>query len=144
MSLTKELSIILADTYALYLKTQNFHWHVRGAQFMSLHQLFEKQYKELAEAVDTVAERLLITGHKAPATFKEFEMLKRIKDGDSSLSSNQMVTELAQDHNTLVRDLNRALSLVQEQNDEGTATLLGDRIAAHEKAHWILTASIEG
>ncbi|MDX1836565.1 DNA starvation/stationary phase protection protein [Legionella taurinensis] len=143
MSIAKELSIILADTYALYLKTQNYHWHVRGPQFKSLHGLFETQYTELAEAVDEVAERLLITGNKAPATFKEFESLKRIKDGDSSLDANQMVIELAQDHSTLVKDLNRALALAQEQNDEGTATLLGDRIAAHEKAHWMLAASAE-
>ncbi|KTD48737.1 DNA-binding protein [Legionella rubrilucens] len=143
MSIAKELSIILADTYALYLKTQNYHWHVRGPQFKSLHGLFEMQYTELAEAVDEVAERLLITGNKAPATFKEFESLKRIKDGDSSLNANQMVVELAQDHSTLVKDLNRALTLAQEQNDEGTATLLGDRIAAHEKAHWMLAASAE-
>ncbi|QRN04359.1 DNA starvation/stationary phase protection protein [Legionella sp. MW5194] len=143
MSIAKELSIILADTYALYLKTQNYHWHVRGPQFKSLHGLFETQYTELAEAVDEVAERLLITGNKAPATFKEFESLKRIKDGDSSLDANQMVIELAQDHSTLVKDLNRALTLAQEQNDEGTATLLGDRIAAHEKAHWMLAASAE-
>ncbi|KTD00004.1 Dps family protein [Legionella erythra] len=143
MSIANELSIILADTYALYLKTQNYHWHVRGPQFKSLHGLFEMQYTELAQAVDEVAERLLITGNKAPATFKEFERLKRIKDGDSSLNANQMVIELAQDHSTLVKDLNRALALAQEQNDEGTATLLGDRIAAHEKAHWMLAASAE-
>lgn len=143
MSIANELSIILADTYALYLKTQNYHWHVRGPQFKSLHGLFEMQYTELAQAVDEVAERLLITGNKAPATFKEFERLKRLKDGNSSLDANQMVIELAQDHSTLVKDLNRALVLAQEQNDEGTATLLGDRIAAHEKAHWMLSASAE-
>ena len=67
--IVKKLEIILADTYALYLKTQNYHWHVKGPQFKSLHELFEMQYRELAEAVDGVAERLLIMGHKAPATF---------------------------------------------------------------------------
>jgi starvation-inducible DNA-binding protein len=135
------LSIILADTYALYLKTQNYHWHVKGPQFKGLHELFESQYLELAQAVDDVAERILITGNKAPATFGEFEKLKRIKDGNSSLDANQMVTELAEDHNTLVADLNQSLKLAQENNDEGTATLLGDRIAAHEKARWMLNAS---
>lgn len=139
----KKLSIILADTYALYLKTQNYHWHVKGAQFKGLHELFEMQYQELADAVDEVAERILITGNKAPATFKEFESLKRIKDGNSSLSANEMVKELAEDHNTLVTDLNRSLKLAQENNDEGTATLLGDRIAAHEKARWMLHASCD-
>ncbi|KTC68199.1 DNA binding stress protein [Legionella birminghamensis] len=139
----EKLSVILADTYALYLKTQNYHWHVKGPQFKSLHELFEMQYKELAEAVDQIAERILITGHKAPATFKEFERLKRIKDGNSGNSANQMVIELAEDNATLVKDLNQALTLVQENHDEGTANLLSDRIAAHEKAHWMLNASQE-
>ncbi|KTD25867.1 Dps family protein [Legionella maceachernii] len=139
----KRLSIIMADTYALYLKTQNYHWHVKGPQFKGLHQLFDEQYHQLADAVDLVAERIRTIGHKVPATFKEFESLKRIKDGDSSINSNQMVTELAQDHDTLVKDLNQALALAQKNKDEGTANLLADRIEEHEKSRWMLEASRE-
>ncbi|STX29524.1 starvation-inducible DNA-binding protein [Legionella beliardensis] len=138
-----QLSILLADTYALYLKTQNYHWHVKGAQFKALHELFERQYQELAEAVDEVAERILILGHKAPATFNEYNQLKRVKDGNSGISANEMVKELANDHGTLIKDLNQSLKLAQEQADEGTVTLLSDRIAAHEKSRWMLSASSE-
>lgn len=139
--LMNKLSIIMADTYALYLKTQNYHWHVKGPHFKPLHELFEAQYRELAEAVDAVAERMLMMGHKAPATFKEFERLKTIKDGDSGLSSNQMVSELATDNSTLVKDLNKAMLLAQEAHDEGTVNLLSERVAVHQKAHWMLNAS---
>ncbi|STX52162.1 starvation-inducible DNA-binding protein [Legionella busanensis] len=138
-----QLSILLADTYALYLKTQNYHWHVRGAQFKALHELFENQYQELAEAVDEIAERILILGHKAPATFDEFNRLKRVKDGDSNRLANEMVKELAQDNGTLIKDLNQSLKIAQEHADEGTVTLLSDRIAAHEKARWMLAASAD-
>lgn len=138
-----KLEIALADTYALYLKTQNYHWHVKGARFKSLHELFEKQYKELAQAVDDLAERILIKGHKAPATFDEYNKLKTIKDGNSSLDANDMVKELAHDNSILVTDLNKALKIAQENSDEGSVTLLSDRIAAHEKARWMLAASIE-
>ncbi len=141
-TIIKKLEIVLADTYALYLKTQNYHWHVKGPQFKSLHELFEMQYQELAEAVDQVAERILIMGHKAPATFNAFNQLKTIKDGDSSLDANHMVSELAQDHNLLVKDLNKAIKLAQEEGDEGSVTLLSERIAAHEKAHWMLSSSV--
>lgn len=140
-AIIKRLEVTLADTYALYLKTQNYHWHVRGPQFKSLHELFEMQYKELAEAVDQVAERILMMGHKAPATFTEYNQLKTIKDGNSSLSANQMLSELADDHRVLVRDLNQAIKMAQENNDEGTISLLSERIAAHQKAHWMLAAS---
>lgn len=139
--IVKKLSVILADTYALYLKTQNYHWHVKGPQFKSLHELFEMQYQELAQAVDEVAERILILGHCAPATFKEFETLKTIKDGSSKSDSNKMVTELANDHDTLVRDLNSAMTLAQKSQDEGTVDLLTNRISAHEKARWMLRSS---
>jgi starvation-inducible DNA-binding protein len=136
-----KLEIALADTYALYLKTQNYHWHVTGPQFKSLHELFEMHYKELAEAVDLLAERIRIMGHRAPATFAEFNQLKTIKDGDSSSNADHMLSELAADHGLLVRDLNLAIKIAQENNDEGTVTLLSDRIAAHQKAHWMLAAS---
>lgn len=136
-----KLSIILADTYALYLKTQNYHWHVKGPQFKSLHELFERQYQELAEAVDQVAERILIKGHNAPATFKDFEKLKTLKDGDSNSKANDMVTQLAIDHDTLVKDLNAAMAMAQKANDEGTANLLSNRIESHEKFRWMLRSS---
>ncbi len=136
-----KLSVLLADTYALYLKTQNYHWHVKGPQFKSLHELFERQYIELAEAVDQVAERILIKGHKAPATFKELDGLRTIQDGNSNASANDMVTTLAKDHETLVKDLNGAMTMAQEISDEGTVNLLANRIESHEKASWMLRSS---
>lgn len=142
-ALSNKLNALLADTYALYLKTQNYHWHVTGIQFKSLHELFEIQYQELALAVDLLAERIVMKGNKAPATFREFEKLTQIREGDSSISANQMVMELADDNNTLVEDLNQTLLLAQEQRDEGTVSLLSDRLMAHEKARWMLNASRE-
>ena len=142
-TLIHKLEIILADTYALYLKTQNYHWHVKGPQFKSLHELFELQYKELANAIDEIAERIIIMGHKAPATFRELVELKTIKEGDSSLDANSMLNQLANDNATLVADLNKAMVSAQENNDEGSVNLLSTRIAAHEKAHWMLSASKE-
>lgn len=141
--LMNKMAVIMADTYALYLKTQNYHWHVKGPHFKSLHELFEAQYQELALAVDSVAERMIMMGHSVPATFKQLNQLKTIKDGDSSLSSNEMVIELAHDNATLVKDLNSALAIAQAANDEGTVNLLSERVFFHQKAHWMLSASRE-
>ena len=141
--LLAQLEVLLADTYALYLKTQNYHWHVTGPQFKALHELFEGQYQELALAVDAIAEQLRIMDHAAPATFKDFERLKTVEDGDSNASANQMVSELAEDNDALVNDLNRAMQLAQEINDEGSVNILSDRISAHEKARWMLRVSRE-
>jgi starvation-inducible DNA-binding protein len=142
-AIVEKLSVLLADTYAIYLKTQNYHWHVRGPQFKTLHELFEEHYTELAMAVDELAERIRILGHNAPATFNEFNQLKTITDGDANASANEMVIDLHQDHQKIIDDLYQAIEVAQENNDEGSIALLSERIAAHEKARWMLGVSIE-
>jgi len=132
---------LLADTYTLYLKTQNYHWHVRGPYFKTLHLMFEEQYIQLAAGVDMLAERILTLGHSAPASFAEFDKLRSIKEGDSKKTAEQMIAELCDDHQLILKDLYKVLKIAQELNDEGSTTLLGDRIAEHEKIHWMLSAS---
>lgn len=132
---------LLADTYTLYLKTQNYHWHVRGPNFKSLHLMLEEQYVQLAAAVDVLAERIVTLGHNAPASFAEFNSLRSIKEGDAKKTADQMIEDLCDDHQFILADLYKVLKIAQEQNDEGSANLLGDRIAEHEKIHWMLRAS---
>ena len=74
------LSLLLADTYTLYLKTHNFHWNVTGPMFVTLHTLFEEHYTELATAVDEIAERIRALGFPAPGTFQQFSALSTIKE----------------------------------------------------------------
>jgi starvation-inducible DNA-binding protein len=138
-----KLSVLLADTYAVYLKTQNYHWHVVGPQFSALHQLFETGYKELAEAVDQIAERIRIMGCLAPATFTEYQRLKTIQDGRSDISANQMLLDLVHDHGLLLNDIDQALQLAQQAKDEGSVDLLTDRMSAHEKMRWMLSVSCD-
>ncbi len=132
---------LMADTYTLYLKTQNYHWHVRGPHFKTLHLMFEEQYMQLALGVDALAERILTLGRNAPATFAEFSQLRTLEEGNSSRTAEQMVAALCEDHQLILKDLYKVLKMAQEVNDEGSATLLGDRIAEHEKNHWMLKAS---
>lgn len=141
MSMEKKLAVVLADTYALYLKTQGYHWHVKGPQFKSLHELFEAHYQELAEAVDAIAERILMLGGQAPASFKEFMALKTLKDGDTSSNSEHMLADLCEDHDNLLKTLQATMSEANDQHDEGTMALLSERIAHHEKMRWMLNAS---
>jgi starvation-inducible DNA-binding protein len=132
---------LLADTYTLYLKTQNYHWNVHGPYFKTLHIMFEEQYMQLALGVDALAERIVTLGHIAPASFAEFSALRSIKEGDSKKTAEHMVAELCDDHQLIIKDLYKVLKIAQEHNDEGSTTLLGDRIAEHEKTHWMLRAS---
>lgn len=140
-NMLESLSKLLADTYALYLKTQNYHWHVRGQSFRSLHDLFEEEYRNLAEAVDTIAERILTLGGEAPASFKAYNDLTSIKDGNSKASAQEMLEDLYNDHQQVINDLNNTIGLAQDNADEGTIALLSERIAEHEKIRWMLGAS---
>lgn len=133
---------ILADTYALYLKTQNFHWNVEGPHFRELHKLFEGQYEELAEAIDSIAERIRALGHKAPASFSAYQKISHIQEGDAHAKSDEMLRALANDHQHLSEHLKKARAIADEVSDVGTISLLEDRVLEHDKAAWMLNASL--
>lgn len=141
-TLVNDLKKTLADTYALYLKTQNYHWNVTGPNFESLHLLLEAQYKELAEAIDLIAERIRALGAKTPASFSIFNQAKTIPDGDESGTSPQMVKALADDQVLIINTLKQTLSSAQAIKDEVSINILVDRIQAHEKNHWMLESSL--
>jgi starvation-inducible DNA-binding protein len=88
------LSKLLADTYTLSLKTQNFHWNVTGPNFKSLHVMFDEQYQELAAAVDTLAERIRALGVFTPASFTQFAKLAKVKESNDVPSWDKMLTQL--------------------------------------------------
>lgn len=141
-TVVEQLKSLLADTYTLYLKTQNFHWHVKGPNFVELHELFEQQYTELATAIDDVAERIRMLGEIAPASFDDFTKFRTLKDGNALLASNDMLQMLHSDHQSLITNLNALLKLASENSDEGTVSLLSERIATHEKMAWMLSSSM--
>jgi starvation-inducible DNA-binding protein len=135
-----ELGKLMANTYALYLKTQNFHWHVRGKNFISLHEFLEGHYKSLAEAVDGLAERIVMLGGQAPATFTQLEQLSTIKAGDSNTAAEQMLAQLADDHASLIDDIKALNTLADGDNDLATCNVCAERIDAHEKMRWMLAS----
>lgn len=138
----EDLSHLLANTYTLALKTQNFHWNVTGPQFHSLHKMFEEQYDELNEAIDEIAERIRALGKYAPASFAAFTKLSTIKDETSVPSANEMVKALLKDHETIIDTIRKAFPHVEEAADEATTDLLVTRMEVHEKTAWMLRSSV--
>lgn len=142
ISVAKSLSIVLANSYALYLKTQNYHWNVTGPNFSSLHGLFEEQYNDLFAANDEIAERIRTLGEKVPASFKIFDNDSEIADGNENACAETMVKELADDQQVIIKLLQSTLKVAQEVNDEVTIGLVTDRLAVHEKNAWMLHSSL--
>lgn len=142
-AVAEKLSHVLADSYLLYLKTQNFHWNVTGPLFRDLHKLFEEQYRELAESIDVVAERIRALDSFAPASFAEFCKLSQIKEETKHLKAEAMLKQLISDHEKVNAYLHDIFDSVQKTGDEGTADLLIERMRAHEKYIWMLKSFFE-
>ena len=138
----KALEKALADSYVLYIKTQNFHWNVKGHHFSSLHTLFEQQYTDLAAAADEIAERIRALGASAPGSMQAFLDLTCIKESGSDLTADKMVKALADDQTKIVATMKAALEAAQKSDDEVTADLMIGRMTIHEKNRWMLNSSI--
>jgi len=137
------LSHLLADTYSLYLKTHNFHWNVTGPMFQTLHVMFETQYDELAIAVDLIAERIRALGHPAPGTYGDYQRLSAIAETVGVPRATDMIAELVQGQETVVRTARSLFPAVETAHDEATADLLTQRIQLHEKTAWMLRSLLE-
>ncbi len=136
------LSRVLADTYALYLKTHAFHWNVTGPQFQTLHTLFETQYTELAVAVDDIAERIRALGVFAPGSYSQFAKLSTVKEETGVPSAEDMIKQLVQDNEAVVRAARAVLPVAEAGQDEASVDLLVGRMRIHEKTAWMLRSMV--
>ena len=143
LAIAKGLGHLLADTYTLYLKTHNFHWNVTGPMFQTLHLMFETQYNELALAVDLIAERIRSLGAPAPGTYAEFVKLSSIKEAAGVPRARDMIKQLVEGQEAVVRTARKMFPLVEKAGDEATADLLTQRMQLHEKTGWMLRALLE-
>ena len=132
------LSHLLADTYTLYLRTHYFHWNVTGAQFRTLHLMFEEQYNELWMAVDAIAERIRTLGYPVPGTYREFAALTSIADIEGVPAAEDMVGLLVEGHEAVCRTARALLAPTTKGEDESTADLVTQRLQIHEKTAWML------
>lgn len=131
---------LLADTFAIYLKTLNYHWNIRNSkEFYPIHILLEKQYTDLAEAADEIAEHIASGGDYAPGTFKELAALTSIKDGSQTYTDMEMLEDLVKDHHSIVE--------MARENEDKVSFLLSDllinRAKDHNKMAWMLESSIK-
>jgi starvation-inducible DNA-binding protein len=137
------LSQLLADTYLLQLRSQNYHWNVVGCNFYQLHKLFEDQYNELSESVDLLAERIRTYGAKAPGSFEKFNQLSELSPDSEPESETGMLESLLEGHTQLKRTLYNCLKACQDVGDEATADVCIERARAHDKHIWMLKAQLD-
>jgi starvation-inducible DNA-binding protein len=141
-NIIKTLESTLANSYALAIKTQNYHWNVTGPNFKQLHLLFEEQYNDILTAIDDIAERIRTLGSKVDGNLSFYKENSKYKPANADLSDKEMIKDLINDNESISVDLNDFIKIAQENNDEATADLYIQRVQIHEKAAWMLRSSL--
>ena len=137
--LSGALTALLADTYALYLKTKNFHWHMSGPHFRDYHLLLDEQADQIFATTDPIAERVRKIGGTTLRSIGQIAARKRLLDNDAEfVTPRDMLAELRDDNKQLTSEMRRTHELCDEYKDVATASLLEVWIDESERRTWFL------
>lgn len=136
--LVQQMKVVLASTFAFYLKAHNFHWNVEGPDFAQYHGFFGDLYEEAFGAVDIIAEKIRALNSYAPGSLSRFSQLSVIDDQINIPTALKMIKELELDNNKLKDELTKAYKLAETANEVGLSNFLQDRIDIHSKHGWML------
>ena len=140
-ALQKAAKIAFASEFTFYLKAHFFHWNVEGINFRELHDLFGTIYEEVYGNIDAFAEKIRALGAYAPGSNSRFSMLSRIEDETDVLPAEQMVVELLQDSDNMVKIIKKVYDIAEAAGEHGFSNFLAERMDAHRKHSWQLRAT---
>jgi starvation-inducible DNA-binding protein len=133
------LVALLADMFALYIKTKNFHWHVSGPNFRDYHLLLDEQADQVFQSTDAIAERARKIGGNTLRSIGHIARLQRIADNDAEyVAPGDMLSELLSDNGRLISSLRKIHELCDAQNDVATASMVENWIDEAERRAWFL------
>lgn len=142
---TGALNALLADVFALYLKTKNFHWHVSGPHFRDYHLMLDEQADQIFAMTDDIAERVRKLGGTTIRSIGHIARLQRVLDNDADyVDPKDMLAELRDDNRDLIARLRETHDLCDEHRDVATASLIENWIDEAERRHWFLFETTRG
>ena len=137
------LTALLADMFAVYLKTKNFHWHVSGPHFRDYHLLLDEQATQILATTDTIAERVRKIGGQTIKSIGHISRLQRIDDNDADeVAPRDMLRELLQDNQRLAEQMMKLHTLCDEHGDVASASLIENWIDEAEGRAWFLLEAV--
>jgi starvation-inducible DNA-binding protein len=137
--ISRALTLLLSDVFALYLKTKNFHWHMSGPHFRDYHLMLDDQGDQIFSMTDAIAERARKLGGTTVRSIGQISRCQRIVDNDAEyVNPLDMIAELRVDNATLTQNMREVHSLCDEAGDVATASLLENWIDESEKRIWFL------
>jgi starvation-inducible DNA-binding protein len=140
--LIKAMKIAFATEYSFYLKAHFYHWNVEGADFSQYHTLFGNIYEEVYGSIDPFAENIRKLGSYTPGSYTRFSMLSQIDDELTVQPAMDMIRELLDDGEKILKVLDMVYDLSEGARQFGISNFLAERIDAHQKHNWMLRATL--
>ena len=140
--MVESAKVVMADTFRFYLRAHGYHWNVEGTDFLEYHQLFEKIYTEVFEALDVIAEEIRGMGVYVPASFGRFNELSNLSDEREQPQALEMVQRLIIENNKILSDIQKAYVEAEAAGNHGFSNLMADRQSAHHKHGWMLRSTL--
>ncbi|MFP3515083.1 DNA starvation/stationary phase protection protein [Pseudomonas sp. SIMBA_077] len=142
INIAAEVNALLADTFAIYMKTKNFHWHMSGPHFRDFHLLLDEQSDEIFATTDAIAERVRKLGRTTIRSIGHVKNLQRLLDNDADfVTPEDMLAELREDNIQLAAYMRATHELCSESGDVATTSLLENWIDEAERRVWFLFES---
>ena len=145
VEITTALRRLLADAFALYLKTKNFHWHMTGQHFRDYHLLLDEHSEQIFAMTDDIAERARKIGGPTLRSISDISRHQRLKDNnDESVDPKEMLAELSTDNQALTRYFRSAHDTCEKYNDVATSSMIEVWIDQTERRTWFLSEIVQG
>jgi starvation-inducible DNA-binding protein len=142
-AISNALRPLLADVFALYVKTKNFHWHMSGPHFRDYHLLLDEQAEQIFEMTDDIAERARKIGGTSIRSIGDIARRQRLHDNDAEyVGPQEMLAELSADNQLLTKELRGVHEVCDEHDDVATASLIENWIDEAERRTWFLSATV--
>jgi len=144
-AVTKTVNVLIADSYALYVKTKNFHWHVTGSHFRDYHLLFDEHADQIFESIDVLAERVRRIGGTTIRSVGHISRLQTLDDDDEEVvMPEKMIERLIDDNRRMAKRQRGAIDICDESRDTPTGNILQELLDQTEKRIWFLHAVSQG
>jgi starvation-inducible DNA-binding protein len=145
MQITEALNPLVANAFALYVKTKNFHWHMSGSHFREYHHMLDKQGEQIFASIDPMAERVRKVGGTTIHSISQINALQTIRDdNDEFVSPGEMMRRLMEDHAQYAKMIRSAHEVCERCNDVATASLLETVLDETERRKWFLFETAQG
>jgi starvation-inducible DNA-binding protein len=143
-AVTEAVNPLIADAFALYVKTKNFHWHLYGPHFRDYHVLFDEQADDILGSIDAMAERVRKIGGATIKSVGHISQLQTIEDdNDDLVDAKTMVKRLAEDNGKMAKAVHDTITLCDKNHDTATSNLLQDILDKTERRKWFLFETLQ-